>query len=423
MPKRMLLRIFVIFIIVVLSSAALELLFRLYRNKDLTLKLTMGKPIKKYSHDFEPNTEFRLKSSKKEEFDVFVKINNFGFRGKDISLEKRPGISRIFMVGDSFTFGVGAEENETIPYLFEKELTNKRENVEVINAGVGHSSPIIYYLKLKDLYLNFKPDLVILLFDFSDLRDDWDKENHAVYDENGEILYLDSTLICGKRDWWGIVRRNSEACNYVHNKIVRTLQKIQVLGLKTYIKAKLDGKRAKAVIATSQEVTGKIDPIEYDGYLLMRGRERMEWIMKHWKLTEDYLVKIRDLLDKEGIGFALVIYPYGIHVASAEWGEGRVYWGFEEDKVYTDRYAFEIIEDFARKNNIYCVNTLDVFLEHKKENPREKLFFDLDGHMTPAGNRILSKRLAEDSVLKEMIAEKTIDKIYANKIKGGLIRE
>ena len=408
MIKKTLLRILTVVIIAIFSFIALELLFRLYRGKDLTLGLTRGKDIKKYSHGFEPNKGFKLESSKKGEFDVCVDINNYGFRGKDIVIDKTEGIKRIFMVGDSFTFGVGAEEDETIPYLFEENLKKQGMEVEVINAGVGHSSPMIYYLKLRDIYMKFKPDFVVLLLDFSDLRDDWRNKRQAVYDSNGRLLSFDPNLINGKRDWWRIIRRNSEVCKYIHNKIVRTAQKIQVLGLKTYIKAKFEGKRAKAVIATSKDVDSKIDSIEYDGYLLMRGREKKNSILKHWKITEEYLVKIRDLLYAEGIGFALTMYPYGIHVSPDEWNEGRVYWGFDKDRLYTDRYAFDLIEETCRKNNIYCINTLEDFLKVKSQKLEEKLFFDLDGHMTPSGNSIVAKGMSDDRTLIKMIENTVI---------------
>mgnify|MGYP001563916396 CR=1 FL=1 len=184
------------------------------------LKVTTGKELNS-GYDFEPDKSFKNKSSKKDEFNVYVKINNFGFRGKDIKLEKTPGVARIFMVGDSFTFGVGAGENQTIPYLTEEFLKNRGSSVEVINAGVGHRSPISYYLKLRDRYLDFKPDMVALLLDFSDFRDDWYAERGAVHGKDGEIVRTDPFVVCCKRDWWGMIVRNSEVCTYVNNKLVR----------------------------------------------------------------------------------------------------------------------------------------------------------------------------------------------------------
>jgi len=398
MIKNIILKTSVVIFIVVISFLLLEVLFRLYYGKAIVLKISTGAPISSH-YDFEPNKIVRLKSSKKNEFDVTVKMNNFGFRGEDIKLEKTPGVKRVFMVGDSFTFGVGAGENQTIPYLTGEFLKNRSNSVEVINAGVGHRSPIMYYVKLRDAYLKFKPDIVVLLLDFSDLRDDWHTERQAVYDKNGEILRFDPAFLDGKKDWWGIAVRNSETLTYLNNKFIRTFKKIQVLGFKAYIKAALAGKRAKAVIATSQEVAGKMDSIEYDGYLFMRGKDKLPFIKKHWALTSKYLLKIRDLLKQNGVEFMLVTYPYGIHVAPDEWQEGRVYWGFEQGKVYTDRYAFDLIEDFCKNNNIHFINTLDDFLAAKKQNPGVKLYFDLDGHMAPAGNRIVARCIA-DSLTK-----------------------
>lgn len=390
---KIILKSFTVIFIVIFSFLALEVLFRLHNGKNLVLKVTTGKELNT-DYDFEPNKSFELKSSKKDEFDVHVKINNFGFRGKDIKFEKTPGVTRIFMVGDSFTFGVGAEENQTIPYLTEEFLKNKGNSVEVINAGVGHRSPISYYLKLRDSYLRFKPDAVVLLLDFSDLRDDWHAERQAVYDKNGEIIRIDPAFLDGKKDLWGIAVRNSEVLAYLNNKFVRTFKKIQVLGLKTYIKSAMTGKRAKAVIATSKEAADKIDPIEYDGYLFMRGRERLPLIQRHWARTGKYLLKIKNLLAGHGIDFTLVMYPYGIHVGPDEWSEGRVYWGFEEGRVYADRFAFDMVRDFCKDNSIRYVNALDSFLADKK--PDVKFFFDLDGHMTPAGNRIMAECISSE---------------------------
>jgi len=397
MFRKIVLRVFAVIFIIIFSFVALEILFRFYKGKDLTLKMTTGKELNS-GYDFEPHKSYELKSSRKGEFDVRIKINNFGFRGADMKLEKTPGVARIFMVGDSFTFGVGAENDETIPYLTEKRLKDKGLSVEIINAGVGHRSPISYYLKLRDSYLRFKPDAVVLLLDFSDLRDDWHTERGAIYGKLGEITAIDPFIIYGKRDWWGMVVRNSEVCAYVNNKLVRIFQKIQVLGLRTYLKSALTGKRAKAVIATSDDLYGKVDPIEYDGYLFMRGREKLPLIQKHWARTGKYLLKIKDLLASHGIDFTLVMYPYGIHVGPDEWSEGRAYWGFEKGKVYEDRFAFDMVKDFCKDNSIRYVNTLDNFLADKK--PGVKFFFDLDGHMTPAGNRIMAECISSEIAKK-----------------------
>ncbi len=398
-------------IVIAILLLILEVGFRLGRGKDLYLKQTTGIRKARSKYLFKPNRTYRSSSSKWNEFDVGVRINNYGFRGKDIDKKKKPGILRIFAVGDSFTWGVGARENETIPYLLEENLKSEGFRVEVINAGRGHASTIGYYLKLRDIFLSYEPDLVILLFDFSDLWEDWDKERHLVYDDNGKILFTDHTFINGKRDWWLTLMQYSELCTYLNNKIVRTFKKIKVLGFKDYLNAKLRGKRAKAVISNMDLEAShedNLDTIEYDGRLFLRGRDKLPLIKKHWARTEKYLLMIRDLLAEKGVAFIMTMHPYGIHVGPEQWNKGRVYWGFEQGRTYDDYFAYSIVEEFARENKILCINTLEAFLREKDK----KLFFDYDGHLTPQGNRIFADFVTQNEGFLNMLDEIGKGKIY-----------
>lgn len=387
-------KILIILSIVIIFFIAAEASLRIYGlfDKNRGLKNCMGEPNKKYHHAFKPNSSFRLIAPKNDEYNVGIRINNYGFRGEDVTIKKKPGVKRILAMGDSFTFGVGAEENETIPYLIEKYLKEQDKNVEVINAGIGGSSPLSNYMKARDEYLEFEPDLVIYFFDFSDLADDWRNEKSIVYDKNGNILRCDPTYAYGKRDWWAFMRLHSKVCSYIHNKFVRTFDKIRILGLRGYIQAKLEGKRAKSLIVAKQADEMNKNPIEYDGYLMIRGPERLSQIKEHFKRNEKYLNMIRDLFAERGTPMILVIYPYGIHVGPDQWGTGRQYWGFEKGKVYNDYYAFDMLEDYAKRNNIPYINILPDLLKARDEH----LFFDLDGHFTPEANKIAAKAIASN---------------------------
>jgi hypothetical protein len=382
--------ILTLIIMALIAEGALRL-YGLF-DKNRGLKNSMGIPNKKYHHSFRPNSACRLVASKNNEYDVGVKINNFGFRGRDITIAKRPGVTRIMVIGDSFTFGVGAEENETIPFLLEKYLDERGANVEVINAGFGGYSPLLHYLKVKDEYLEFKPDLVLYLFDFSDLADDWRAEKSLVYDKAGNILRCDPTYVDGKKDWWAEMYMHSKLCAYIHKKLVRSLDKIRILGLREYINAKLQGKRAKALIIAKEIEEKAANPIKFDPYLMIRGRDRIAYIQEHFKRNEKYLNLIKDAFASQGAPMVFVIYPYGIHVGPDHWGKGRAYWGFENGKTYDDYYAFDMLESYAKRNNIPCINLLSDFLKHKDE----RLFFDVDGHFTPAANRIAAKAIADN---------------------------
>lgn len=386
--KRIVQNVFLVVMIIVISLGMLELIFRIARPTRAPLAAVTQ------TGDgalFVPNSVFQNTSSIKGEFDVTVHVNKFGYRGVDFDRAKSK--PRIFMVGDSFTFGVGAKDDQTIPYLLEQQLQNQGYDIEVVNAGVGHTSPLTHYLNLRDLHLQFEPDLVILLLDFSDLADDWRQERNAMYDDRGQIMKIDPTYINGKRDWWRTAVLHSAFCKYLNNKLIRTFKKMEVLGFWGYIRAKLEGKRAKAVIATSGAAEEKLDPIEYDGYLFMRGEDKHELIKKHWVRTMYYLNKIDELLASRDIPWILVMYPYGIHVGTNQWSSGRTFWGFDPDTVYDGSFAFGLGENYARMKNIPFINTFEYFIPHAEE----QLFFDYDGHMTPRANEVVVDKISHDT--------------------------
>ncbi|MBF0486103.1 MAG: SGNH/GDSL hydrolase family protein [Candidatus Omnitrophica bacterium] len=379
--------------ILAVCFCVLEVCFRFFRNEPDPLAAVSQKSPQ---YLFTPSSSFRSLSSVPGEFDYTAHINRFGYRGKDFPIEKTKGTLRIFAVGDSFTFGVGSSDEETISALLEKDLQAEGFRVEVVNAGIGGTSPVTNYVNLRDIHLKYQPDMVVYFFDLTDLWDDWYSERHAVFGKNNDIERFDPMFVNGQRDWWITATYYSVFCRFFHNKVVRSWRKMQVLGMDKYLKAASEGRRAKAVIATQNQNAS----IEYDGVLFMRGHDREALIRQNWQRTEKYLTKIRDMLRARGIPLVIAMYPHGIYVDGDQWGKGRLTWGFEADRRYDDYLPFEMVRDYANRNNIPFINTLDAFLRA----PKDKYFFDWDGHMTTAGNRIVAEELAHSSVLKTLVA-------------------
>ena len=64
-------------------------------------------------------------------------VNSRGYRGPSRPFEKHPGTLRILLVGDSYTFGVGMPEEDTIAAQLEDVLgVSSPRPVEVLNFGV-----------------------------------------------------------------------------------------------------------------------------------------------------------------------------------------------------------------------------------------------------------------------------------------------
>ncbi|MEM7393587.1 MAG: SGNH/GDSL hydrolase family protein [Verrucomicrobiota bacterium] len=98
-----------------------------------------------------------------------VKINSLGLRAPEIE-PKAENEYRILSLGESTTFGVGAENHQTyterVGRLLQEQLPNRK--ISAINAGVSAWSSFqsLKYLELRGLKL--KPDLVLFYHEVND---------------------------------------------------------------------------------------------------------------------------------------------------------------------------------------------------------------------------------------------------------------
>lgn len=94
------------------------------------------------------------------DFSVDVTLNSAGLRDIEYPAEKTPGRQRILLLGDSFGWGFGVEQEE----IFAEVIEARNKNVEIINAsvsGYGTDQEYLYYLHRGHRY---RADVVILLF-------------------------------------------------------------------------------------------------------------------------------------------------------------------------------------------------------------------------------------------------------------------
>tara|TARA_R110002072_G_scaffold131231_1_gene270716 strand:- start:953 stop:1993 length:1041 start_codon:yes stop_codon:yes gene_type:complete len=121
------------------------------------------------------------------DFDVQVTTNSMRLRGsREYALEPGPAARRILVLGDSFTYGVGAADDDTYPAQLEGILAvDPGGSWEVLNAGIYGSGPgeqILYYERWAS---RFQPSVVVLTLYENDLRDD--RARPAFFVESGQI--------------------------------------------------------------------------------------------------------------------------------------------------------------------------------------------------------------------------------------------
>lgn len=87
---------------------------------------------------FRPN-QVRYDKDPDTEEPFTVTINSRGFRGREFSDQKKPGVVRVITLGESSTFGFYARDDETYPHRLEQLLNAQcGRAVEVINFGIPH---------------------------------------------------------------------------------------------------------------------------------------------------------------------------------------------------------------------------------------------------------------------------------------------
>ncbi|MCP4665394.1 MAG: hypothetical protein GY849_03420 [Deltaproteobacteria bacterium] len=104
-------------------------------------------------------------------FGETYRINSAGFRDIEHERERRPGIFRIMVIGDSFTFGPSVNLEDTYPKQLERILKDSHIRCEVINCGVIGYDMWQHFEMLKRKVLPHQPDLVILGLFLNDITD------------------------------------------------------------------------------------------------------------------------------------------------------------------------------------------------------------------------------------------------------------
>lgn len=99
-----------------------------------------------------------------EDFDILVEANPEGLRDRTFG-PKAAGTFRILGLGDSFAFGWGVENDESLFKVLERRLNQSGSaTYEVINAGIPGFGTYEALELLKSVGLRYQPDLVILAF-------------------------------------------------------------------------------------------------------------------------------------------------------------------------------------------------------------------------------------------------------------------
>lgn len=287
---------------------------------------------------------------------IEYKINQCGFRGENSCSFENSKKLQILGLGDSFTFGAEVQHVETYLYVFQKHLSEKWNNsIEILNAGVGGWGIFQYYLFLEQA-IKKSPDVITIGL----LPNDFFGSFDGVTTENFNKNLSTATKSSIEGGWYLKFKSFIKQSMFV-NWLAYTFLSIDDVYAVMY-KAK----------------TGE------DSYL--RKTYSKEWENK-MNVAKAVLSEMKAKAKENNIELVLVMIPQKAQALLLEYPEK-----FKDFDPYHFSRHFHSI---GNQLSLPVVDFIDFLASHP--NPLS-LYFPLDGHLNPEGQRLLGEFMADEFI-------------------------
>jgi len=315
-----------------------EVTTRLVMPNSVKFRL-MHQPDEKLGYRLVPNYEMEYKKS---EFNTLIKINSQGLRDYKHQKHKKSSSYRILVMGDSFTFGLGVNSEETYTKVLETLLNQNldgktQKQYEVINAGIDGYGTEQEYFYLEELGNQYRPDLVIVGLYANDIAD---------------VMQTIPFI-------------------YYKNRIKTSFYFLSFLkGLYTILK-----------VALRNDIQSTILQIYQDQYTPQ--------FEKALQKTKKILLKTRDFTHSIGAEMVIVIIPLTFEIGRSEWEKGRFGQLYSDEFFNKNMHKFSsIFTEFGKAEEIYTLPLLPIFRKSKK-----KLYYLRDPHWNKEGHSLAAESI------------------------------
>ena len=336
---------------------------------EVAVRLFVSVPVAPQMFEVDPYTDYRNKRNLSERavwrgaYDYRWTTNSQGFRGtSEYRVPKPAGVTRVLVLGDSFTFGLGVADDETWPALVERRLRSMcaSTTLEVVNAGVTAFGTSQQLVLLERDGLALDPDVVVYAFFVNDPEDNLDRGVHIL---SGDTLsdrpaaarpkvYAAKRLTEYVPGYRWLLRR-SHLVNWIRQLYFRTRP------------GDLNVGAAPAQTAATPA----------------RDAARDE---RKWRMMRALLTRMQDLTRGHGAELLVVLIP---HLESlsfyASGSQGR---GALLDPKFVDNY--DSMRAQCDSLSLRCVDVVDWFTTTSGSTDPASLFLPVDGHFARPGHDV-----------------------------------
>jgi hypothetical protein len=300
----------------------------------------------------------------------WVRINSHGYRDRERTVSKPPGVFRVAVVGDSFTEARQVDLEKSFTSLAEEELNRRNccggRRVEVLNFGTLGYNTGQEFLLLRERVWKFDPDMVILeFFAGNDIIDNNRTLNTVLPDmlpsfhlRNGK-LELDDGFRRGNRFDPTYIRLKGFTMNAV-NKSVLALMAYKLSSAHAQQEAmERDTGRANALMESTDP---NAPPPQYSRFIHFLP-PKIPVMVEAWQVTEALIAEFGKEVQSHHVPLLMMIMPQPIqfHPDPNEQEAFRARY-----KVESFEYADDRVEQQARANGFLTLRLLKPLIEEAR---------------------------------------------------------
>jgi hypothetical protein len=315
--------------------------------------------------------------------EVLLRFNRDGMRNPVTSVEKRSGVRRIAVMGDSMIAAIATDEPNTLVRRLADRLNHGQSEpgFEVLNFGVSGSSTGQQLVLYRELVRKYHPDVVVCAFCVAnDLGDNCARltsNRGRIYfdvDPDGRLVQL--PFSAGRAALTSWLNRHSRF--YVWQKGA-TQNAINALRTSTLAVAARAGHEAAPLESGGQGI-----------FCTAPG----ETLVHAWLITEKLIETMHREVQADGADFILAVLPTGWQVCDDAWSSVvSAAQGAPMDAGYPDQRLAEIAGRLAAPVVVMTDRFREAAPHHSLAYKDEWLHYDGAGHFNDRGNDLAAEAI------------------------------
>jgi hypothetical protein len=363
-------------------------------------------PHERLGHVLKPNLDFEHLWDARES-QGRIRTNALGMRQADVPETQDADAFRILMLGDSYTFGYGVDDDETFSTVLERSLNRPDGEASgrtvVLNAGVPSYGTGHQLIQFETAGRDLGADLVVLnVFLGNDIQDNLCVGYVSLAPHQRPPCFAVRDGVLQEITFDPVPSESSPAERSFGERVARSIRNSRLFEL-----ASQQGGRALTSNAWLARLLYAVGIKVHPGYSphVVSGWYNPRYAVPGWELTRALLMRLRDDVVASGARFAIVMIPSRIQVLPGLFDLGSVLYADAPDvqRFMADPWLPQRrIAGFAREQGIPVLDLGPVLGDNE---PVDDLYFPIISHWNAAGHRVATQAIAEFLAAEELTAQ------------------